>query len=401
MRVLILLVGVLLIASILLDAFLTVLDANGRSLFSVWAYRWFWWLWRHLSRLLPPASAHQMLTLGAPLMIPMMIALWTGGLVTGFALVYFGGLEPQDQFALGRSGTDIANAFRLSFVTLSTIGFVEISPSNMPYSVVVALEAILGSILITLTVTYYLSVQDAVAAHGRFVTGMQHRMPDARRPFSAAGVFLSRGSGETLSGWLDTLHDGTAALHEGLRRYPIVYYFRPSERRRGLPQTLAALREVTAGLLWHLPAGHPVARSPELLALQVALLDLTQDLAHRYVPIRTRTIARPVEADMFAAAFHGRLYAPDAWVERFLEERAAVRDLLNLERSDRAEDAYREYRGWLAFVVPLHDFERSIRADLGYSERFRPGRSSTVVSVIARGPKDRPQQLERVRELRP
>ncbi|MEX6507468.1 ion channel [Jiella sp. M17.18] len=395
------LVGVLLIAAVLLDAFLTVLDANGRSLFSAWAYRWFWWFWRHLARLVPPDRTHRMLSFGAPLMIPMMIGLWTGGLVVGFALLYFGGLEPQDALAGSQSEADFANAFRLSFVTLSTIGFVEISPSNMAYSVTVALEAILGSILITLSVTYYLSVHDAVAAYGRLVTGMQHRMPDADRPLSAAAAFLKHGSASDLSAWLGTLHDGTADLHEGLRRYPIVYYFRPLARRRGLPQTLAALRETAAGLLWHLPRRHPLASSPALAALQAALQDLTGDLADRHVPVRRRTIARPVDPGAFAAAFHGRLYAPDAWVERFLRERAAARELLDAVIPEDATSAYEDYRGWLGFVVPLHDFERAMRADLSYAERFRPGRSSSILSVIARGPKDRPQPLERVREIQP
>ena len=63
--------------------------------------------------------------------------------------------------------------------------------------------------------------------------------------------------------------------------------------------------------------------------------------------------------------------------------------------------AYADYRSWLAFVVPLHDFERAMRADLGYAERFRPGRSSSIVAVIARGPKDRPQPLEHLRGTRP
>ena len=117
-----------------------------------------------------------MLSFAAPLMIPVMIGVWTLGLVVGFALVYFGGLEPDDYFTGGNSQPDLANALRLSFVTLSTIGFVEISPSNMAYSVTVALEAILGSIIITLTVTYYLSVQGVLSAFTRAGTLLSQRL---------------------------------------------------------------------------------------------------------------------------------------------------------------------------------------------------------------------------------
>lgn len=392
--------GILLIAIVLLDVFLTVLDANGYSLVSSRAYRWFWWVWRHFTRILPPSSAHATLSLGAPLMIPLMIGLWTLGLVTGFALVYFGGLSPQDFLTGGGSQPSLSGAFRLSWVTLSTIGFVEISPSNMPYSLTVALEAILGSIVLTFTITYFLSVHQVVISYNKLATTLQHRTADITRPLSGVGAYFNDGQYSGLEGWLGTLHEGVAMLHEGLRRYPIVYYFRPRRRFRGLPHTLAAFRAITSNLLWCVESSHPVRSSPNLTALRRGLEDLMGDLEDRYVPVNKRSIARAVSYGDFEAAFYERRFAPDRWVDRFLRECDEARAITGSNGRDNPVDAYQRYGEWLPFVVRLGDFEASIRADLGYSERLRPGRSSSIWSVLSRGPKDGPQALVRSGEDR-
>ena len=68
-------IGILILAVTVLDALLTVLDANGRSLFSTRAYRLFWWIGRHCAKLLPYPVAQRALSMAAPLMIALMIVL--------------------------------------------------------------------------------------------------------------------------------------------------------------------------------------------------------------------------------------------------------------------------------------------------------------------------------------
>ncbi len=393
---LVLVAGVFLNAFVLLDVFLTVLDTNGRSLFSNRVYRGLWWGFRQLARLVPPKAHHDMLSLAAPLMIPVMIGVWTMGLVVGFALIYFGGLEPDDYFTGGNSQPDLANALRISFVTLSTIGFVEISPSNMAYSVTVALEAILGSIVITLTVTYYLSVQGILSAFSRAGTLLIHRL-DVAGEDSPPQLVSSKGHDEgAIKAHLQEMQDLVVDLHEGLHRYPIVYFFRPKRQERGYPQTLRRIAESCAALSWQLPESRMESLEPLLTALRRALLELADDLRDEIVPVRRRTRAVPVSPESFAAAYRGELHAPDPWVERFLAGRAAIRGGTR-DRDDEALDAvFTAYRQWLGFAVPMHDLEEAMLADLGYSERLRPGRSSSLVSIIAQGPKERPQPLEHI-----
>ncbi|MCQ0986483.1 hypothetical protein [Jiella marina] len=393
---LVLVAGVFLNAFVLLDVFLTVLDTNGRSLFSNKVYRGLWWGFRQLARLVPPQSHHEMLSFAAPLMIPVVIGVWTIGLVVGFALIYFGGLQPDDYFTGGNSQPDLANALRLSFVTLSTIGFVEISPSNMAYSVTVALEAILGSIVITLTVTYYLGVQSILSGFSRAGTLLIQRLDVAGGEPSPALASAKGHDEAALKARLQEMQELVVDLHEGLHRYPIVYFFRPKRQERGYPQTLRRIAESCAALSWQVSSNRMESLEPLLTGLRRSLLELADDLRDEIVPVRRRTRAVPVSRESFAAASRGELYAPDPWVERFLGGMVAVQGGIANRDEEGLDAAFAAYRQWLGFAVPMHDLEEAMLADLGYSERLRPGRSSSLVSIIAQGPKDRPQPLEHI-----
>lgn len=388
------LVGITVLAIVMLDVFFTVLDANGHSILSSRLYRAGWWVWRHGARMLPPGTRRAWLSVGAPLLIGVMIAVWMSGLVVGFALVYFGGMSPQNFLFGGGSQPNLAAAFRLSWVTLSTIGFVEISPSSMTYSLTVALQAILGGVVLTFTITYFLSVHQVVLSYNRLVTGLHHRAAVMDDPVSGLSRHFMDGRPRALDEWLDTLHDGLVELHEGLRRYPIVYYFQPRRRLRALPYTLDGLRRVTAGLRWCLPGDHTARTSPALLALQAGLEDVVVDLQDRYVPIAERTVARTVSRSTFDDALAGRQWSLDRWVARFLHENDVVSGMAGVAAAAGAADAYSRYREWLPFSVALDDFVRMTADDLGYGDDLRPGRSSSLWQVLSRGPKQRPQPLQ-------
>ncbi|RYH02556.1 hypothetical protein EU805_08000 [Salipiger sp. IMCC34102] len=380
----------------MLDIFLTVLDANGLSMISSRIYRGFWWVWRHFSLLLPPIARHQMLALGAPLMIPVMIFIWLIGIVVGFTLIYYGGLLPGNLSHVvsgEHSRPELPDAFRLSVVSISTIGFVEISPSNMPYSLTVAFEAILGNLILTLVLTYFLSVHGAVLSYNVFVAYLRARIPRSGEPIDALKRHFDKGEARELEPWLDRLDSGLSALHEGLRRYPILYYFRPLHIERGLPDTLSALRRVVTGLNWGLPGDHPARRSANLGALEATLEDLIEDLQDRYVPIHRRTVIAPMSARAFATACASRRALRDPWLDEFLAECRAVQIATGVEDTDDVEQLYDRYLSWLPITLRLHDFKRAVRDDLGYSERVRPGRRS-VWAVLASGPRERPQSLQ-------
>ncbi|MXP10578.1 two pore domain potassium channel family protein [Pseudoblastomonas halimionae] len=385
-------IGVLLLALTVLDALLTVLDAGGRSIFSAKAYRLFWWCWRHLAKLLPYAVAQRALSLAAPLMIALIISLWIGGIVTGFALIFYGGLSVGDLVTGGGSQPGLSAAFRLSWVTLSTIGFVEISPSNMAYSVAVALEALLGSVILTFSITYFLSVHRSILDYDRLVADLHHRMDRNDDPMETVAERLSADNMEGLERWLERLHDGLIGMHQGLSRYPIVYFYRPQARERSLPRTLQALGRIADGLTYCLPEPSGPGSSPALRALKAGMADLVSDLREAYVPVKTEGHPKPVSRPEFEAALRGAPLAVVPSVRRYVEISSTLGRLTG--HTIDPGRAYDRYRKWLPAAQRTQAFVAAVSHDLGYDEDLRPRRSSYLLGLLSRGPKQRPQPLQ-------
>jgi hypothetical protein len=386
-------IGVIVLALTVLDVLLTVLDANGRSIFSTRIYRICWWAWRHLAKLLPYPVAQAALSTAAPLMIALLIACWIGGVVIGFALIFYGGLSVGDLITGGGSQPSLASAFRLSWVTLSTIGFVEISPSNMAYSVTVALEALMGSVILTFSITYFLSIHRSILEYDRLVADLHHRMGSGRGPLETVATYMDFDDHRGLENWLGRLHQGLIGMHQGLGRYPIIYFYRPKDPNRSLPRTLQALAEISEGLEWCFPASARERRSPSLAALRAGMADLVSDIGQAYVALPSDTKVRPVSRPEFEAALRGkrgRAIAPS--VRRFTERCEALRKITGA-RLDQAS-LYDRYRDWLPVSEQTQALISAISHDLGYHEDLRPRRSSYLLGLLSRGPKQRPQSLQ-------
>ncbi|MAM38181.1 MAG: hypothetical protein CL949_06670 [Erythrobacter sp.] len=381
-------IGILLLALTILDALLTILDASGRSLYSTKAYRLFWWISRHMAKLLPYSVAQSALSLAAPLMIGLMISLWMMGIVTGFALIFYGGMSFGDFITGGGSQPSLTAAFRLSWVTLSTIGFVEISPSNMMYSVAVALEALLGSVILTFSITYFLSVHRSILRYDRLVADLHHRLGRSGDPMQSVSEHLSRSDLSELKSLLGRLHDGVIGLHQGLSRYPIVYFYRPRAQDRSLPRTIHVLGTLADTLTYC----HPglAKQLPDLQALKAGMQDLVRDLGNAYVPVRDVEQGPPVSFTEFEGAFSGEDWAASESVRRFLSNCKCLERIV--ERSFEPADAYNNYLEWLPADRKTQAFVSTIAHDLGYREDLRPRRSS-FLDALSRGPKQRPQSL--------
>jgi len=384
-------IGVLIVALVVLDSLLTVLDASGRSIFSTRVYRAAWWFWRHLAKLLPAGLAQAFLSVAAPLMIALLIALWIFGIVTGFALIFYGGLSFGDVVAGGGSQPSLPSAFRLSWVTLSTIGFVEISPSNMAHSVTVALEALLGSVILTFSITYFLSVHRSILDFDRLVLDLHHRMGPRHDPIETLASHFSNGDMQGLERWLERLHDGLVGMHQGLNRYPIVYFYRPQDRQRSLPRTVQALARITECLSWLTPDDAPGTQSPALKSLRAGMADLVSDLGKTHIPIVTAASPRPVSRSEFEAAVRGNEWVIEPSVRKFLEGCGALHDIAG--RHVDVAGSYANYREWLPAATRTQQLVSTISTDLGYAEDLQPRRSSYLLGLLNRNPKQRPQAL--------
>jgi len=112
--------GVSLAGLALRDGFEALFNPDGRMLVSRGAMRTWWRLLRRRAAARP---------LAGPLILLTILASWLALLVCGWALVLLPHFPEHFAFAPGARGRDLVDAIYLSVVTLSTIGYGDVTPT--------------------------------------------------------------------------------------------------------------------------------------------------------------------------------------------------------------------------------------------------------------------------------
>jgi hypothetical protein len=142
--------GALLVVLGMVEVFLTVLHYDGSSLLGRRVNRGTWWAVRTATAPLPRRSRSYLRCLGAPLMIPVSLAVWLSLEVVGFALLYHPGLFAGNFDVPAGSKPGFVLALYTSIVTLSTLGYGDVTPTAPLFQALTGLEALIGFALLTL-----------------------------------------------------------------------------------------------------------------------------------------------------------------------------------------------------------------------------------------------------------
>ena len=166
-----------------------------------------------------------------PLAMGLVAICWLLLLQVGFALVYWPDLP--DAFVYG-SGLDpaeagLTDAMYLSAVTLATLGFGDIVPTETWLRVVVPTEALVGFALISAAVSWVLQVYPALTRRRSLAV----RLAQLRR---APTLELVRSSPSPVATTLLLeIADRLAGLRADLTQYAETYYFRDHDDEASLP----------------------------------------------------------------------------------------------------------------------------------------------------------------------
>ena len=345
--IILLVAGLITIAAGLIDIFVTVLHYEGHGPLSSRVTRAGWSLGRRLTVRLMPLHPSA-LSVGGPALILVTIVTWVGFAWVGFALVYASGLDWALVAVNGRA-LSVLDALYFSAVALSTVGFGDIYAIDPFYQLMSAFEALAGFSILTLTVAYLLGVYGVVRDQSVLAAAIDDQTGGAADPLALAEAWLDR---DVVAVELHELHRELLGFDQGLHRYPVVYYFRRAPAHRSLPYLLSMLGESAAALRWCLPPNDPVAQSPSLAGLLVALRRITTEIADRFVH-------RP--ADERSDAAEAQL------LTRF--ERACDRLATRggtTEDGGGEDDRDERFAAWLAFVSEVDDFARASARDLAY-----------------------------------
>ena len=358
--------GIALILVGLVDMFLAVLHHDAVSFLTPRLYRWTWVASRTVTKPLPSRMTTVVRALAAPWMVLLTLLVWLGTQALGFALVYYPGVMGGDLAVTEGVRRSFGVALSFSTITLASLGLNVVTARTVTYQAVAGAETIVGLLIITLTISYILNVYQVLQSQNALAAALHHQAEDGSDPRTILAPHFVDGRPQGLSTHLREFHRSLVDQAEGLRRYPIVYYFKSGRAYRSIPYVFHMIGGVLAALRWGLPRGHPATRDPWLPSLATGYADVMREVEHHFVPGVDPGDQEPVPFDRFGSALaEGGDPGGDERVAEFVELDRFMRDVAELEDPPDPEEAYARYRDWLPFATESAAFIAAMAADLG------------------------------------
>ena len=159
-------------------------------------------------------------------------------LAVGYALVTWPALG-EGVTATGdrETPTDFFSALYYAGFDLTTLGTGDLVPRTAPFRVLTAASAAVGFSLITLALTYVMSVYGALNRRNAAALALHQRTGDTGDAANLLAGLLS-GPPAFAARDLAALAGDLARLFEAHRSYPVLFYFRPPELRYATPRVL-------------------------------------------------------------------------------------------------------------------------------------------------------------------
>jgi hypothetical protein len=353
-----------------LDLFLTVFNYDGFTFVAARFQRVLWKTLRTAARAVPPRARHAALSVASAGMLPATVALWLGLEITGFALMYLPGLRSAD-FRVAGVGRSLGTAFYLSAGDISSLTFGDVVARSGVDRALVDLETIVGLTTFTLALGYVVTAFGVLGRlenlHGR----VRRHGEEPDRPSSILARHFRGGNANDLPAFLQALGDDLESYDQGLRRYPVVYFFHTRRTRRSIPYVFATLGDLLALLRWGLPAGEPLTQDSFLVALVDAYGTTLDRLRRSFVGPDPIDVPAPLEREQFAAAYAADEPHSSASAYRRLQNRAAEATGLDAADAATSPEMYERYREWCPFAYRQQVILRRVADALGY-EAPRP-----------------------------
>src|SRR3984957_6104791 len=283
-----LVVGLIIIWSVLLDAFETVVlprRVTRHFKLTAWFYRRTWIPWRGIARRIKTTSRQQnFLGYFGPLLLILLLGFWAAGLIFGFALVQYG-IGGHEQ--LNREPMTFGKIIYHSGETFFTLGYGDIVPTTGPARALSVIEAGMGFAFLGVVIGY---IPVVYASFSR--REIQISMLDARAgsPPSATEL-LVRLSGRSEDLGMDqkvldeVLRDWerwSAELLESHISYPVLSFFRSQHSNQSWLGALMTMLDVTSLILAGIDGVHPGQARLTFAMARHAPVDLAQVVNARY-----------------------------------------------------------------------------------------------------------------------
>lgn len=335
----------------LVDLFLTIFNYDGFTFVAGRYQRMLWSALRAGSRMLPTRMRQAFLSLASASMLPATLALWLGMEVVGFGLLYGAGLSAH-AFSLARgTGSGVGAGMYLSAGDITTLTFGDVVAHRALWRALADLEAMVGLATFTLGLGYVVTTFSVLGKLDALHNTVRLHAQDPGRPSSILARHYRGGAPDELTDLLQLLSQSLESYDEGLRRYPVVYYFHTRRVERSVPRVFWVLGELLALLRWGLPLEEPVSDDPWLAALLEQYATTVRRLQRSFVGPHPLPAVQPVGRERFTTDYLRQDDAEPS-VAGFVSTQARARAAAGLPSPPDAdlEAAYERYLGWREFL---------------------------------------------------
>ena len=331
MRAISVLVGLAVIATVLWDAFETVVlprTVSGGFRLARMYFRGTWRPWRAVAQRIEPDGRRQrFLAIYGPLSLIGLLAVWALGVILGFAILQW---AAGSRLATPSGGATFADDLYMSGTTFFTLGLGDVHPLASAARFLTVAEGGMGFGLLAVVIAYFPVVYQSFSRREVRLTLLDAW---AGSPPSGAEVLrrLGRaGQMELLNQFLKDWEYWCSELLESHISYPVVAYFRSQHQRQSWVSALAAVLDLSALVVVGID-GLPSFQAHVTFAIaRHAAVDLTQIFHVRPDDSADRLSVRDLDA-----------------LRRQLEE-AGLRPSRSPEADARLDDLRRLYEPYIA-----------------------------------------------------
>ena len=296
MTLLLSLLGAGLILVALRDIFDTLFHPSGKGMLSRALPRLLWRGVRKIGVRYPLAQE-----LCGPATLLCVIASWTTLLAVGWAFVFWPHLTEGFLLASGpnsSAGGGFVDALYLSLVTLTTLGYGDITPTVGWLKVLVPLEAMVGFGLLSASLSWVVSLYPVFSRH----RSLAHEVSLIGEAECETGISMGQMDALAAEEMLGSITTQLIAVQTDLVHFPISYYFRSSNERFELSAAMPCLLRLARE-----GNGEDCAPGVRLRAsmLGSAIEDFSATIGERFLDMPSAS-----SDEVLAAYAHDNLHAP-------------------------------------------------------------------------------------------
>ena len=277
MRIFSLLAGIVCLFTVLIDSFQTIIlprRATGRFRLTRIFYIATWKPWVFFTGSIHNARKREtVLSYYGPLSLILLLMVWAGSMVVGFALIFYSLGSP---FHDPTQPTQLRSDLYVSGTTIFTLGLGDVTPQSQLTRVIVVLEAGTGLGFLAVVMGYFPVLYGAFSRREVSISLLDAR---AGSPPTAAELIRRhsyQGAEQALSTLLEEWERWSAELLESHISYPQLCYFRSQHTNQSWISALTAILDSSALLIVGVRGNEARQAQLTFAMARHAMVDLTQ-----------------------------------------------------------------------------------------------------------------------------